>query len=123
MKKVLILLIVAGLILFYLVYGNKLYCPIYTYLDIYCPACGISRMFKSILKLEFYQAFRYNPLLFILLPVTIVFFIVEMFLFINNKKIIKLNNNIYLLLISILFIYTILRNITFFSFLIPTMVN
>lgn len=36
-------------------------------LGLYCPGCGGTRMVQSILKLDFYQAFRYNPLVFVLL--------------------------------------------------------
>ena len=32
----------------------------------YCPGCGITRMLLSLLHLDFYQAFRWNPFLFLL---------------------------------------------------------
>lgn len=34
-----------------------------------CPGCGATRMFAAIAKLNFRQAFYYNPALFLLLPV------------------------------------------------------
>lgn len=34
----------------------------------YCPGCGAGRASYSILHGQFYQAFRYNPLFFLLLP-------------------------------------------------------
>ena len=43
--------------------------------NIYCPGCGVTRMIKSILKFDFYQAFRYNPLCFILFIISIPYFI------------------------------------------------
>ena len=33
--------------------------------NIYCAGCGSTRMIKTIIHLNFYQAFRYNPLFFI----------------------------------------------------------
>ena len=54
-------------------------CPFHFITGLYCPGCGITRMIKSILKLDFYQAFRYNQLLFILLPFFIII-IIDLFI-------------------------------------------
>ena len=34
-----------------------------------CPTCGVSRMFLSLMRLDFAAAFRFNPVIFCLLPV------------------------------------------------------
>ena len=34
--------------------------------NFYCAGCGTTRMIKSLIKLDFYQSFRYNPGVFIL---------------------------------------------------------
>ena len=48
---------------------NKFFpCIIYQFTGFYCPGCGAGRACYSILHGEWYQAFRYNPLLLILLP-------------------------------------------------------
>lgn len=129
MKSVekIIITIVVLLILGYgiFIYFNQdlFFCPILKYFHIYCPACGVTRMILSILELDFYQAFRFNPLIFILLVILILFSIVQMFTFINKRKFIYINNKIYIGLIIVLIVYTIMRNMKCFSFLLPTIVN
>lgn len=91
-------------------------CPILKITGFYCPGCGITRLFKSLLTGNIYQAFRYNPLIFILIILIPIYFIVEKYL----KASIK-NKLLYSLLIIIL-LYTIARNIPFFSFLAPIQV-
>lgn len=99
-----------------------LFCPFHKITGLYCPGCGITRMFLSILTGDFYQAFRYNSLVFISLPIMI-------FLYINNllypKKAIikKIPSNIWYLTIAIFLIYGVLRNIPFFDFLAPTLLT
>ncbi len=125
-EKFIVILAIFIIILYGLfIYNNQdiFFCPILKYFHIYCPACGVTRMILSLLELDFYQAFRFNPLIFILLIIMILFFIVEMFIFINKRKLIRVNNKVYLGLVIVLVIYTILRNISYFSFLLPTIVN
>lgn len=43
-------------------------CMVYKLTGFYCPGCGAGRACYSILHGQFYQAFRYNPLLILLLP-------------------------------------------------------
>ena len=60
------------LLILYLLLGHYfhlyLFCFIKKIFGFYCPGCGITRMLYSIITFDFYQAFRYNPLLFIMLP-------------------------------------------------------
>ena len=59
------------LFLFYYFLNQKLNigipCIFHELTGLYCPGCGITRMFFAIIELKFYDAFRYNPLVFILL--------------------------------------------------------
>lgn len=48
--------------------GRGLGCPIYAATGLYCPGCGVSRLFLSLLRLDFSRAFRANRLLFVTLP-------------------------------------------------------
>ena len=43
---------------------------------IYCSGCGLTRAAQAMLNLDFYQAFRYNALSFIILPM--LFFLIVM---------------------------------------------
>lgn len=100
---------------------NYLFCPFHKITNLYCPGCGITRMLLNILKGNFYQAFRYNPLLFTLTPLFI-FLIINHFLkykIINKKK----QEIIYIILIITLITFGILRNIPLFSYLKPTKIN
>lgn len=103
--------------------GEGLPCIILEKTGLYCPGCGISRMFISIIRLDFYQAFRYNPLIFILLITCILFGIVDTIYYIRNKKHINIPNYIYIILLLIIIAYGIMRNIPMFSYLEPTVVN
>lgn len=91
--------------------------------NLYCPGCGLTRMFMSIIKLDFYQAFRYNPLVFILLIFSSLLLIFnKIYQHITHKKI-KIPKSVYIILIFVVITYSILRNIPWFSFLAPTLVK
>ena len=95
-------------------------CPFHFITGLYCPGCGITRMIKSILKLDFYQAFRYNQLLFILLPFFIII-IIDLFIsIIIKKKSIykKIPEYVWIIIVIILIIFGIIRNII--PFFAPT---
>ena len=92
-------------------------CPFKNLFNIYCAGCGTTRMFLSMYKLEFYQAFRYNPLMFIYFILLIIYII---FCFVKHKKIKIPSYKIIVFLILLMFIFMILRNIDTFSYLKPT---
>lgn len=79
-------------------------------------------MFLSLLKLDFYQAFRYNSLLFITLPVFL-FFIGEAILAKKEPLYNKVPDKIWIIVIILFISYGILRNIPFFDFLAPTLIK
>lgn len=120
--KIVILLLFFILVYIYTLIAQRLNisidCPIYELTGFYCPGCGITRMFIAIFSLDFYQAFRYNPLLFILLIVYIGYIIIEIVFkkTLSNKMLVKIG----IILVFIVLIYTILRNTELFSFLKPT---
>ena len=125
-KVVLISILVLILAIFVLldifeVIGLK--CPFYELLHIYCPGCGTTRMIRSLLHFEIYQAFRYNPLVFTLLFAILGIIIAEIVYFIRNKKMFNISTKIYVVLVVITIIYWILRNIPFFSWLAPTVIK
>ncbi len=100
--------------------GFSIPCIFHEITGFYCPGCGITRMFFSLIHLEFYQAFRYNPLLFISLFIVIIYFIISL---ISNKRFSKKQlNKIGICYLIIVLVYAVLRNIELFSFLLPTQV-
>lgn len=115
------LLIVYSVI--FLITGNGLPCIFHKITGFYCPGCGISRMFISIAKFDFYQAFRYNPLVFILLILFFIYVIIELIHFKKKGYYFKINKWLYIVLLVIVISFGIFRNVPYFSFLAPTVVN
>lgn len=112
-KAILIFLIILYLI-FYKKLGISIPCFFHKITGLYCPGCGITRMLESILKLNIYQAFRYNPLVFTYLIGYIIYKII------NYRHKIKLNNYFIYVLLFITITFGILRNIPIFDYLKPT---
>ena len=96
-------------------FGFGIPCLFHKITDFYCPGCGITRMLFSLLKLDFYQAFRYNPLTFCLLFIYIIYKIISL-----TKYKINIDPKIYYFLIIIVIIFGIVRNIPLFEYLKPT---
>ena len=75
-------------------------------------------MLLSLLKLDFYSAFRYNPLLFISLPIGLYLYI-DYLIKKENSLYKKIPEKFWYIVIVIFIIYGILRNIEAFDFLAP----
>ncbi len=118
-----LLIFIIVVIINYLLFNSFLPCIFHKITGFYCPGCGVTRMLISIFKLEFYQAFRYNIYLFILLIITIVYQIIKLITYKLLTKKIRLNNYIYILLLMTTIAFGILRNLPNFSYLIPTVVK
>lgn len=99
--------------------GNYL-CPWKKKFSIYCAGCGGTRMLYSLLKLDFYQAFRYNPLLFLIIIVCIIYIIYIIICILKKIKYYQLNVKHLVILAIITITFMILRNIEIFAYLQPT---
>ena len=77
-------------------------------------------MILAFFKLDFYQAFRYNPLIFVLI---IFFAVYAIYSLVKYKKIRQMPNKLAIALIIITIMFWILRNISYFDFLAPTIVK
>lgn len=118
-----ILIFIIIVIINYCCFNSFIPCIFHKITGLYCPGCGVTRMLISIFKLEFYQAFRYNPYLFILLIITIAYQIIKLITYKLLTKKIKLNRCIYIMLLITTIAFGILRNLPNFSYLIPTVVK
>lgn len=113
---------ILGFLLYYLLNlytGLAIFCPIHKFTGFYCPGCGITRLLFSLIKLDFYQAFRYNPLVFILIIIGILYQLIKLILKKFNIYI-TIPNYIWYILLILVIIYGILRNVPEFSWLAPT---
>lgn len=79
-------------------------------------------MLKSIINLDFYQAFRYNQLLFISLFLFIIYVIVNVFAYIKKKAIYIPSSKLLIIIVIVVLLFMLLRNIPYFNYLIPTKV-
>lgn len=120
LKALLCFLILLGYYFLNKHFNFSIPCLFHELTNLYCPGCGITRMMFSLIKLDFYQAFRYNPLVFVLFFIYIFIQILSIFI----KRKIKIPEYIYYILLIIVFIYWIFRNVSlpFGIYLRPTIV-
>lgn len=55
-------------------YISGIGCPIRYMTGIPCPGCGMTRAVVSLLQLQFNEAFRYHPMIYVL-PILVIFYI------------------------------------------------
>ncbi len=124
-KNVILIILSIVLLILYFLFLNliKYRCIFHELLGIWCPGCGGTRMIISFVKLDFYQAFRWNPLLFILLICGIIYLIIGIIMFIRKRIILVPTIKLIIFIIVLLILYMIIRNIEMFSYLIPTKVS
>jgi hypothetical protein len=83
-----------------------------THLD--CPGCGMTRALYSLLHLKFWQAFRYNPLIYLLISISAFFGIIG-YIYLITGKLIKIKLTIpkpvIFCLIVVVVAFVILRNV------------
>ncbi len=113
---ILILLIIFSIYFAFEVYCIRANCIIKSTFGFSCPACGLTRAFKSLLKFDIYSAFKYNILsipIAIILSISIVELIYDLIFgkdtFLLNIK--KFAYNYYILIILALVISFIYNNI------------
>lgn len=101
--------------------GLSLFCPFWTFLHIYCPGCGVSRMLTNLAHLRFYEAFSSNCVLFCLLPVFAAVMIRHAYLFIRygKKGFSRAETVAAWVIVGILLAFAVVRNIWRIDILIP----
>lgn len=96
-------------------------CMIHLITGLYCPGCGVSRMCLSILQGDFYRAFRYNPMLFLILPLLGFYFIRQAVNYIRGVKWQMSNweSIVWKVLVVVLIIFGVVRNLPGMQALLP----
>lgn len=101
-------------------------CIFYEITGLYCVGCGAGRAFLSLLGGKVYAAFRYNPLLIILLPFLAYYLLKVYTSFVFGRDILPLPNIrakwVGITLLIIIVAFWVFRNLPFapFSYLAPT---
>ena len=121
-NTLLVLFISIILIILNHLFSFSIPCIFHEITHLYCPGCGLTRMILSIMKLNFYQAFRYNPLLFIASPFIISYYITYYYNWLQDKNI-KISKKTWIFFLIITIIFMMLRNIPQFNYLAPTTIK
>lgn len=113
--KVYVLILGAGLLyaLLFSEFNIKIPCLFYSITGHLCPSCGVSRMCIEILKGNFIEAYYYNRLIFILLPLFFVFFVKWSVDYIKTGKIThsKIEMALVIIILIAFGLFGIIRNI------------
>ncbi|WP_312642222.1 DUF2752 domain-containing protein [Hydrogenoanaerobacterium sp.] len=107
--------------------GAGIPCPVRTLTGFYCAGCGASRALRSVLHLQFYRAFRFNPALIILLPFIVLYIAARMVDYVKtgqNNIDRRLSFRVLWWVLMLLLVYSVVRNIPVYPFtlLVPTIV-
>lgn len=93
--------------------GPILPCVFNKITGLYCPGCGMTRAVNAVFKLNFYQAFRFNALIFIM-PIMLGFYYGASYL--KKPQLAKIT---LILMLVVALGYGVLRNLESFSALSP----
>lgn len=116
-------LLTAGLLyaLFVTFTGVSLPCVFHETTGLWCPGCGVSRMFLKLFKGDFYGAFLQNRFLFSTLAILLAASAFRIYQYIRKEPYSKTKWFVIFIIVygSAFFIYGVLRNLSAFSFLAP----
>ena len=101
--------------------GLSLFCPLRTFLGIYCPGCGVSRMFFHLFHLNFREAFSANCVVFCLLPIALIDALFHAYRYIRygNGRFFRIERIALWVIIGVLIAFSIARNIWQIDILVP----
>lgn len=92
-------------------------CVFHELTGLYCPGCGITRSALSLLELDFYQAFRYNALVFIIIPMYLMYIVT------CKLKMLRISNFLMAIMLIATLTFGVLRNIPGFDWLAPAIIR
>lgn len=94
-------------------------CPFYYITGLYCPGCGSSRALHQLLHGNFLKALDLNPFMVISIPFVLYLLISTADIRIGGRRIFKrifFKKGFYTMLLSIIFVYWVIRNLPFYPF-------
>lgn len=128
-QQLLVLGLTVAFCAIYLIFGGMtgiyIPCIFHKITHLYCPGCGVTRMFVAILMGDFYQALRYNPLVFIFLPFATIYLIDNLISKMRGRKslLARTPSWVWILVIIVLVVYGVMRNLPWSNYLAPTKVR
>ena len=108
--------------IWYRLMGFGIPCVFHKITGLYCPGCGVTRMFSALSKLEIAEAFRSNSLVLILLPYGIFAYVRRyLYVMIKGEEYNYKNYHRYVRTVIVVLVvaFGIVRNIPYFQFLRP----
>ena len=99
--------------------GLGLPCIVHSLTGLYCPGCGASRALASLLRFDFYGAFRWNPLLVVVFPFALFYLVWGSFSFVRcgrNTLDDHLPTKLLWALVAVMLLYFVLRNMPLWPF-------
>lgn len=116
-----VLAVGAAYALFVALTGWRIPCLFYVTTELYCPGCGITRMFMALLRLDLAGAAQANLLALCLLPIGIGLFIYKAMDYVKTGQspMRKAEKWLYMVAFVLCIAFTVMRNTGRFPFLIP----
>ena len=118
-----LMLAAAGLVWVYRAFGFGIPCMFHALTGLYCPGCGTMRAAVALLGGNPVLSARYNPLLLVFAPVLLVLLCGETWGYFTGRgspRVLKeAELPLCVSLVALAIIFTVLRNLPFFSFLAP----
>ena len=101
--------------------GFSVPCPVNLVTGLYCPGCGVSRMFFCLFRMDIAGAFSSNCVIFCLLPIAAIAAVFHAYRYIRYGRggLYKAETVALYVIIAILILFGIARNIWHADWLIP----
>ncbi|WP_440895422.1 DUF2752 domain-containing protein [Amphibacillus sp. Q70] len=96
------------------VFGIHISCPFRQLTGFYCPGCGMTRAAIALLDGQIYQSFRFNMLIFLILPLLLLYYLLE------KQGKVKQSKLLMGVMLVLTVLFGILRNFTIFDGFAPT---
>ena len=97
--------------------GKIVYCVLHDVFHLYCPFCGGTRVFLSLLSLNIPAAFVANPVIFFLIPIFLFFDLRALVrLMRRDSEPFRLPRRILPIVLAVIFGYAVVRNILLVGF-------
>ena len=101
--------------------GFAVPCPLHAITGLYCPGCGTMRALLSLVRFQFYDAWRYNMLVVTLLPLRVLELGLEAWRYLKGKPHrMHMAEKVLVVVVCVIAVgFGILRNLPAFAWMAP----